>query len=83
VEVETDPEEGDKVVPEFEVEGNGEGVDVDVVIARVWIVADVDRFEDEEGMVNALWKKAEEEDDIGGRVELDCRCGGAETIAAY
>jgi len=83
VEAETDPDAGGEVVSEFEVEGNGEGVDVDVVMARVWIVADVDRFEAEEGMANALWKKAEEEDDILGRVELDCRCRGEETMVVY
>lgn len=41
-------EAGGEVVSEFEVEGNGEGVDVDVVMARVWAVADVATFEDED-----------------------------------
>ena len=62
VEMETEVEAGGKVVSEFEVEGKGEGFDVDVVMARVRIVADVDTFEDEGGTANAFWKKAEEED---------------------
>jgi hypothetical protein len=65
VETETDVEAGGEVVvSEFEVEGKGEGVDVDVVMARVRIVADVDKFEDEDGTANAFWKKAEVEDAI-------------------
>jgi len=64
VETETDVEAGVEVVSEFEVEGKGEGFDVDVVMARVRIVADVERFEDEEGRANAFWKKAEEEEAI-------------------
>lgn len=52
-----------EVVSEFEVEGKGEGVDVDVVMTRVWAVADVDTFEDEAGTVNGFWKEKAEEDD--------------------
>lgn len=66
MEAETEVVAGDGVVSEFEVEGKGEGVDVDVVMARVRIVADVDRVEDEEGTANAFWKKAEEVDGIAG-----------------
>ena len=51
-ETETDVEAGGEVVSEFEVEGGG--VDVDVVMARVRIFADVDTFEDEEGTENAF-----------------------------
>ena len=76
VEAETDVAAGDKVVPEFEVEGKGEDVDVDVVMASVLIVADVDTFEDEEGVANGLEKeKVEEEDGIVQRgLEVDSRC---------
>lgn len=63
-ETETDVGAGGRVVSEFKVEGKGEGVDVDVVMARVRIVADVDTFEDEEGIANEFWKKAEEVDAI-------------------
>jgi len=52
-EAETEVEAGGEVVSEFEVEGKG-GVDVDVVMARVRIVADVETFEDEEGTANAF-----------------------------
>jgi len=62
-------ETGDEVVSEFEVEGKGEGVDVAVVMARVWAVADVDRFE---GTAKGLEKeKVEEEDGMSsGRSEI-------------
>lgn len=46
VEMEAEVEAGGKVVSEFGVEGKGGGFDVDVVMVRAWIVADVDRFED-------------------------------------
>lgn len=62
---EADVEAGSKVVSEFEVEGKVEDVDVDVVMERLRIVADVDRFEEEVGMANGLEKgKVEEEEGI-------------------
>ena len=68
----TGVETGDEVVSEFEVEGKGEGVDVDVVMARVWAVADVDTFEEEDGTAKGFEKeKAEEEDGMSsGRNRL-------------
>ena len=91
-EVETDAEAGGGgVVSEFEVEGKGEDVDVDVVMARVWAVADVDRFEEDEGTTNGFWKeKVEEEggmlrglgwtvDEDESRTRLDKRQGGLNT----
>ena len=67
----TGVETGEEVVSEFEVEGMGEGVDVDVVMARVWAVADVDRFGEEDGTAKGLEKeKAEDEDGMScGRSE--------------
>lgn len=68
---------------EFEIEGKGEDVDVDVVMARALIVADVDMFEDEEGMANGLEKEKVEE--VGGIVqsglEPDSKCRVAATTA--
>ena len=53
-------------------------------MARVWIVTDVDRFKDEEAMVNAFWKEAEENDGIVEWVETDCRRKGVvEMIVVY
>lgn len=63
--VEAEEEVVGKVVSEFKVEGKGEDVDVDVVMARVRVVPDIDRFEEEEGTANGLEKeKVEEEDGI-------------------
>jgi len=69
----TGVETGDEVVSEFEVEGMGEGVDVDVVMARVWAVADVDTFEEEDGTAKGFEKeKVEEEDGMSnGRNEIE------------
>jgi len=66
----TGVETGDEVVSEFEVEGKGEGVDVNVVMARVWAVADVDRVEG--GTAKGFEKeKAEEEPGMScGRNEI-------------
>jgi hypothetical protein len=62
-EVGTEVEMEGEVVSEFEVEGKGEGVDVDVVMAGVWAVADVATFGDEEETANGFWNgKVEEED---------------------
>ena len=73
-----------EAVSEFEVEGMGEGVDVGVVMANVWIVADVGRFDDEEGIWvrNAFWKKAEE-DAIVVWVEPGWERRGKEKTAVY
>jgi hypothetical protein len=60
--VETEAEAGSEVVSEFEVEGKGEAVDVDVVMARVWAVADVDTFEGEEETANGFWNENGEEE---------------------
>lgn len=69
-----------EVVSEFEVEGKGEGVDVDVVMARVWAVPDVDTFEDEEGTANGFWKeKAEEGAGMSTWAELECKRSGTKT----
>lgn len=75
VEPETDVEAGGKVVSEFEVEGKGGDVDVDVVMARVRIVADVDTFEEAEGVTNGLEKEKVEEEDgiVQGGLELDSK----------
>jgi len=54
VETETEVEAGSEVVSEFEVEGKGEGFDVDVVMGKVRIVADVDTFEVDEGTEKAF-----------------------------
>jgi hypothetical protein len=82
---ETDVEVGGKVVTEFKVEGKGADVDVDVVIARVRIVADVDTFEDEDGAANGLEKeKVEEEDGIvqsGDQLGSKCRVVGTDSSA--
>ena len=75
-EAETDVEAGLKVVAEFEVKGRGEDIDVDVVMGRELIVADVDRFEDEEGVANGLEKEKVEEEGgiVQSGLELDSKC---------
>ena len=76
---------GGEVVSEFEVEGKGEGVDVDVVMARVWGVANVDTFEDEEGTANGFENENGEEEDgmSGGFGQTDCRWRSLERRAKY
>jgi hypothetical protein len=81
--VEIDEETGgSEVVSEIEVEGKGEVVDVDVVMARVRIVPDVGRFEEVEETANGLEKKVEEEEGIVQSWSgTDSKCRVVETRA--